>query len=87
MREKRMRKKKCCIAQFTFYDRTGIAAYLEKMARKGWMLEKVNNFFSSQSNGIMLFSMPSSHEQQFMRHQRHLTHLHENRPSDKIYLI
>lgn len=40
-----MRKKKRCIAQFTFYDRTGIAAYLEKMARKGWMLEKVNNFY------------------------------------------
>ncbi|MBE5893710.1 MAG: DUF2812 domain-containing protein [Lachnospiraceae bacterium] len=40
-----MREKKRCIAQFTFYDRTGIQAYLEKMAAKGWMLEKVNNFY------------------------------------------
>ena len=40
-----MREKKRCIAQFTFYDRTGIQSYLEKMAKKGWMLEKVNNFY------------------------------------------
>ena len=40
-----MRKKKYCIAQFTFYDRTGIQVYLEKMAAKGWMLEKVTNFY------------------------------------------
>ena len=40
-----MREKKRCIAQFTFYDRTGIQRYLEKMAKKGWMLEKVNNFY------------------------------------------
>lgn len=40
-----MREKKRCIAQFTFYDRTGIQCYLEKMAKKGWMLEKVNNFY------------------------------------------
>lgn len=39
-----MRKTKYCIAQFTFYDRTGIQEFLEKQARKGWVLEKLGNF-------------------------------------------
>lgn len=37
-----MRKTKRCIAQFTFYDRTGIQAFLEKQAEKGWLLEKIS---------------------------------------------
>lgn len=37
-----MRKTKRCIAQFTFYDRTGIQAFLEKQAENGWMLEKIS---------------------------------------------
>lgn len=36
-----MRKTKHCIAQFMFYDRTGIQAFLEKEAQRGWMLEHV----------------------------------------------
>ena len=37
-----MREKKRCIQQFTFYDKTGIQAYLEAQAEKGWMLEKIS---------------------------------------------
>lgn len=40
-----MRDKKRCIAQFTFYDRTGIQAYLEKMAARGWLLEKMTPYY------------------------------------------
>ena len=36
-----MRNTKRCIAQFTFYDRTGIQSFLEKQAEKGWLLEKM----------------------------------------------
>lgn len=39
-----MRQTKRCIAQFTFYDRTGIQAFLEKQARKGWKLEKLSRW-------------------------------------------
>ena len=39
-----MRKTKYIIAQFTFYDHTGIQEFLEKQARKGWLLEKLGNF-------------------------------------------
>lgn len=37
-----MRKTKRVIAQFTFYDRTGIQKYLENQAENGWMLEKIS---------------------------------------------
>lgn len=37
-----MGDKKRCIQQFTFYDKTGIQAYLEAQAGKGWMLEKIS---------------------------------------------
>ena len=30
---------------FTFYDKTGIEAHLEKMAAEGWLLEKISAFF------------------------------------------
>lgn len=40
-----MRNTKRVIAQFTFYDRTGIQKYLETMAQKGWMLEKITNWY------------------------------------------
>ncbi len=40
-----MRKHKRVIAQFTFHDRTGISCYLEKMALRGWMLDKITKFF------------------------------------------
>ena len=39
-----MRKTKRVIAQFTFFDRTGIQNFLEKQARKGWMLEKISSY-------------------------------------------
>lgn len=29
---------------YTFYDHTGIALHLEKMAEKGWLLEKITNY-------------------------------------------
>lgn len=39
-----MRKTKRILSAFTFYDRTGIEALLEKEAQKGWLLEKVSAF-------------------------------------------
>ena len=39
-----MRRYKYLLAQFTFYDRTGICALLEKQAEKGWLLDKVTNY-------------------------------------------
>ena len=39
-----MRKTKRVIAQFTFYDRTGIQKFLERQAEKGWMLEKISSY-------------------------------------------
>ena len=39
-----MKNIKNVFLQFTFYDRTGIQAYLEKQAQKGWMLEKISPF-------------------------------------------
>lgn len=35
---------KYLIAQFTFYDRTGICRILEQYAEKGWVLDKVTNY-------------------------------------------
>ena len=35
---------KYLMAQFTFYDRTGICQLLEKQAEKGWVLDKVTNY-------------------------------------------
>lgn len=35
---------KYAFPQFAFYDRTGIQTYLEKQARKGWILEDAGNF-------------------------------------------
>lgn len=40
-----MRKHKYMVAQFTFYDRTGIQSLLEKQAAKGWLLDKITNFY------------------------------------------
>ena len=37
-----MRTKKFRIEPFSFFNHTAISAHLEKMARKGWMLEKVS---------------------------------------------
>lgn len=39
-----MRKIKRRLETLSFYDHTGIAAHLEKMAAKGWMLERVANY-------------------------------------------
>lgn len=39
-----MRKTKRRLETLSFYDHTGIAAHLEKMAAKGWMLERVANY-------------------------------------------
>ena len=38
-----MRNKKRRIEPLSFYDHTGISSHLEKMAAKGWMLEKIVN--------------------------------------------
>ena len=39
-----MRKYKYLMAQFTFYDRTGICKLLEAQAEKGWLLDRVTNY-------------------------------------------
>ena len=39
-----MRKYKYLMAQFTFYDRTGICKLLETQAEKGWLLDRVTNY-------------------------------------------
>ena len=39
-----MKNTKRILAQFTFYDRTGIQKLLEKQAQKGWLLEKMTSF-------------------------------------------
>jgi len=39
-----MRKTKRRLETLSFYDHTGISAHLEKMAAKGWMLERVANY-------------------------------------------
>lgn len=39
-----MRDTKRVIAQFTFFDRTGIQRFLEKQAQKGWLLEKISPY-------------------------------------------
>jgi len=39
-----MKEKRYRFASFSFYDRTGIEAYLEKEAQKGWLLDKIGSF-------------------------------------------
>lgn len=39
-----MKEHKRRLGQFSFYDRTGIVAYLEKQAEQGWMLERIGGF-------------------------------------------
>lgn len=39
-----MRKTKWRMETLSMYDHTGIAAHLEKMAAKGWMLERIANY-------------------------------------------
>ncbi len=39
-----MREKKRRIELYPFYDHTGIAAHLEQMAKKGWMIEHMSNW-------------------------------------------
>ena len=39
-----MRGYKYMMAQFTFYDRTGIKRILEDQAQKGWLLDKITNY-------------------------------------------
>lgn len=39
-----MRKTKRRMETLSFYDHTGIAVHLEKMAAKGWMLERIANY-------------------------------------------
>lgn len=39
-----MKNTKRCFAFFSFYDRTGIEAYLEKQAENGWMLDRTSVF-------------------------------------------
>lgn len=38
-----MKTTKCRFELFTFYDHTGIARHLERMARKGWLLQKMRS--------------------------------------------
>lgn len=39
-----MKEKKITFKQFMFFDRSGIKKYMEKMARQGWLLKKINIF-------------------------------------------
>ena len=39
-----MKDTKRRIEAFSFFDHTGIARHLTKMAEKGWLLEKISNF-------------------------------------------
>lgn len=39
-----MKNTKCRIEVFSFYNHTEIASHLEKMAEKGWMIQKLSNF-------------------------------------------
>ena len=39
-----MKDTKRRLETFSFYDYTGIAAHLTKMAEKGWLIEKISNF-------------------------------------------
>ncbi len=39
-----MKETKRRFESFSFYDYTGIAAHLAKMAARGWMIEKISNF-------------------------------------------
>ena len=39
-----MKRKKIRLETLTFYDHTAIAAHLEKMAARGWMIERIANF-------------------------------------------
>ena len=39
-----MKNTKRCFVLFSFYDRTGIEAYLEKQAQNGWLLDKTSAF-------------------------------------------
>lgn len=39
-----MKSRKVRLETVSFYDHTGIAAHLEKMAAKGWMIERIANF-------------------------------------------
>lgn len=38
-----MKRTKRRIEHLSFFDHTGISSHLEKMAAKGWMIEKVTN--------------------------------------------
>ena len=40
-----MKDKKRILSKYSFYDRTHIQQYLEDMASKGWMLEKITSFY------------------------------------------
>ena len=40
-----MREQKSVVNYRSIYDHSGISIYLEKMARKGWLLEKIGNYF------------------------------------------
>lgn len=45
-----MKDKKKRVEITSFYDHTGIEKHLEKMAAKGWLLEKISNFFWTYRN-------------------------------------
>lgn len=40
-----MRETKRRLELYSFYDRTGLERHLERMAEKGWLLEKIGQFF------------------------------------------
>ena len=40
-----MKKTKRRLETFSFYDRTGLESHLTRMAEKGWLLEKIGQFF------------------------------------------
>ena len=40
-----MKETKRRMELYSFYDRTGMEKHLAKMAEKGWLLEKIGQFF------------------------------------------
>lgn len=40
-----MRQTRRRMELLSFYDHTGIERHLTRMARKGWKVEKINNYF------------------------------------------
>ena len=49
-----MRNKKRRMEFFSFYNHTSITAHLEKMARKGWLLEEKEDFYLQEDGTVVV---------------------------------